>query len=77
MTQPLDVIRVSHNALRNHMERIDAAALDGARGNEGLAATVERFRFFNEVLVWHADGEEEAHIPPTRRCRLLVSPKPM
>jgi hypothetical protein len=42
---------------------IDAAALDAARGKEGLAATVERFRFFKEVLVWHADGEEEAVFP--------------
>jgi Hemerythrin HHE cation binding domain len=63
MTQPLDVIRVFHNAFRNDMQVIDTAALDAARGTEGLAATVERFRFFNEILVWHADGEEEAVFP--------------
>ena len=45
------------------MERIDAAALDAARGKEGLAATVERFRFFNEVLVWLAHREELAIFP--------------
>jgi hemerythrin-like domain-containing protein len=73
MTQPLDVIRVSHNALRNDMERIDAAALDAARGKEGLAATVERFRFFNEVLVWHADGEEEAVFPRLEDVAPLVA----
>jgi len=73
MTQPLDVIRVSHNALRNDIERIDAAALDAARGKEGLAATVERFRFFNEVLVWHADGEEEAIFPRLEDVAPLVA----
>ena len=33
---------------------------DAARGKPGLDATVERFRFFNEVLEWHAHGEEIA-----------------
>lgn len=73
MTQPLDVIRVFHNAFRNDMGHIDAAALDAARGKEGLAATVERFRFFNEVLVWHADGEEEAVFPRLEGVAPLVA----
>ena len=42
---------------------IDAAALASARGTPGLEATVERFRFFNEVLEWHAHGEELAIFP--------------
>ena len=33
------------------------------RGKPGLEATVERFRFFNEVLEWHAHGEEIAIFP--------------
>jgi hypothetical protein len=45
------------------MAGIDAAALDAARGKPGLAATVERFRFLNEALVWHAQGEELAIFP--------------
>jgi len=45
------------------MGRIDTAALDAARGKTGLNATIERFRFFNEVLVWHAKGEELAIFP--------------
>ena len=73
MTQPLDVIRVFHNAFRNDMQVIDTAALDAARGTEGLAATVERFRFFNEILVWHADGEEEAVFPRLEGVAPLVA----
>jgi hypothetical protein len=45
------------------MEGIDAAALDSARSKQGLTSTVERFSFFNEILVWHAKGEELAIFP--------------
>jgi hypothetical protein len=45
-----------HNAFRKDMEGIDAAALAAARGTPGLAATLERFRFFNEIQ--RAVGDE-------------------
>jgi hemerythrin-like domain-containing protein len=73
MVEPIDAIRAIHNAFRNDLERIDAAALDLARGKEGLAATIERFRFFNEVLVWHAHGEELAIFPLINDVAPLVS----
>ena len=63
MTGPIDAVRAIHNAFRRDMAIIDAAALDAARGKPGLEATVERFRFFNEVLEWHAHGEELAMFP--------------
>jgi hypothetical protein len=63
MTGPIDAVTAIHNAFRRDMDGIDAAALDSARGISGHAATVERFRFFNEVLVWHAQGEELAIFP--------------
>jgi len=63
MVQPLDAVMAIHNAFRRDMNIIDAAALDMARGKSGLAPTLERFRFFNEVLVWHAHGEELAIFP--------------
>jgi hypothetical protein len=63
MAEPLDAVTAIHNAFRRDMEGIDAAALDSARGEPGLAPAVERFRFFNEVLVWHALGEELAIFP--------------
>ena len=72
MVEPTDAIRAIHNAFRNDMHRIDAAALDSARGKEGLAATIERFRFFNEV-VWHAHGEELAVFPVLDRVAPLVA----
>ncbi len=63
MTSPIDAVRAIHNAFRQDIALIDAAALDAARGKPGLAETVERFRFFNEVLEWHAHGEELAMFP--------------
>jgi hypothetical protein len=63
MTEPLDAVTAIHNAFRQDMDGIDAAALGSARGKPGLSSTVERFRFYNEVLVWHADGEELAIFP--------------
>jgi hypothetical protein len=63
MTGPIDAILAIHNAFRADMNIIDAAALGSARGKAGLAPTIERFRFFNEILVWHAHGEELAIFP--------------
>jgi hypothetical protein len=63
MTEPLDAVTAFHNAFRRDMNTIDAAALDSARGKPGLAPVIERYRFFNEVLVWHAQGEELAIFP--------------
>jgi len=73
MVEPTDAIRAIHNAFRNDMQRIDAAALDTARGKEGLATTIERSRFFNEVLVWHANGEELAIFPVLDNVAPLVA----
>src|SRR5258706_14408855 len=63
MAGPIDAVLAIHNAFRHDMELIDTAALESARGKPGLVATVERFRFLNEVLEWHAHGEDAAISP--------------
>ena len=63
MAGPIDAVVAIHNAFRHDMELIDTAAVESARGKPGLAATVERFRFFNEVLEWHAHGEDAVISP--------------
>jgi len=60
MAGPIDAVVAIHNAFRADMATIDAAALGAAQGRPGLEATVERFHFMNEVLCWHAHGEEMA-----------------
>ena len=73
MTEPVDAILAIHNAFRNDILRIDAAALESAKGMKGLDATVGRFRFFNEILVWHAHGEEIAVFPALENVAPLVA----
>ena len=73
MTEPLDAILAVHYAFRKDIERIDAAALGAARGERDHSATIERFRFFNEVLVWHAHGEEEGVFPVLETVAPLVA----
>jgi hypothetical protein len=59
VTSPIDAVVAIHNAFRADIASIDEAALGAARGQPGLEETVDRFRLMNEVLVWHADGEEQ------------------
>ena len=73
MAGPIDAIRAIHNAFRKDMEGIDAAALGAARGTPGLEAALERFRFFNEILVVHAHGEEIAVFPVLEGVAPLVA----
>ena len=73
MTQPLDAIMAIHNAFRHDIEKIDAAALEAARGKAGGAATIERSHFLNEILVWHAKGEELVIYPMLETVAPLVA----
>lgn len=67
MARPLDVITAAHNAFRAEIAVIDRGALRAARGERGLDATVERFWRMNEVLAWHAYGEEADIFPAIER----------
>ena len=73
MPGPTDAVLAIHNAFRRDMAQIDAAARDAARGKPGLEATVERFRFMNEVLEWHAHGEEMAIFTALEEVAPLVA----
>ena len=73
MAEPLDVIMAFHNAFRGDMSAIDSAALASARGKQGRTHEIERFRFFNEILVWHAHGEEIAIFPALEAVAPLVA----
>ncbi len=63
MVVPVDAIRSIHNAFRKDMAQIDAAAVDLARGDSSASVILERFRFLNEALDWHAKGEEAGVFP--------------
>lgn len=59
MVVPLDSIRAFHNAFRQDIMRIDTAANEAAKGKAGIDQVIGRYVLFNEVLVWHASGEED------------------
>jgi hypothetical protein len=63
MASPLDAVTAFHNAFRRDLTVIDTAALAVANGEPDQSAKLDRFRFFNEILVWHAAGEELAVFP--------------
>jgi hypothetical protein len=73
MQSPIDGVRAIHNAFRADITAIDAAANDAAGGRPGLEATVERFHFFNEILTYHAHGEESAVFPMVEEVAPLVA----
>ena len=73
MAVPIDAIRAIHNAFRKDMTAIDAAAYSAARGRDGLGPVLKRFAFFNEILFWHASGEEEAVFPELESVAPLVA----
>jgi hypothetical protein len=73
MAVPLDSIRAIHNAFRKDMTAIDAAAYAAAGGHGELDLVKKRYFFFNEVLVWHANGEEKAAFPALENVAPLVA----
>jgi CRISPR/Cas system CSM-associated protein Csm2 small subunit len=73
MAVPLDGIRAIHNAFRKDMAAMDAAAHVAARGRGTLDLVLKRYVFFNEVLVWHASGEEDNVFPAVEDVAPLVA----
>ena len=73
MAVPLDSIRAFHNAFRKDMTAIDAAAHDAARGNGNLDMVLKRYIFFNDILMWHASGEEEFVFTAMEKVAPLVA----
>jgi hemerythrin-like domain-containing protein len=73
VARPLDAITAFHNAFRRDIARIDQAALSWARGEAPAPPDLARYRFFNEVLVWHANGEEAVVFPFIEREAPLLS----
>jgi hypothetical protein len=73
MAVPLDGIRAIHNAFRKDMKTMDEDAHTTAQGRGNLDRMLKRYTFFNEVLVWHASGEEENVFPALENVAPLVA----
>jgi len=73
MPVPIDAIRAIHNAFRSDMAAMDEAANSAAHDSGNLGPVLKRYNFFNEVLVWHALGEEEFVFPAVEKVAPLLS----
>ena len=73
MAKPFDAVTAFHNALRGDMLAIDDAALEAARRASEPVLEAERFQFFNEVLVWHHQGEELGIFPALEKVAPSVA----
>jgi zinc finger protein-like protein len=73
MARPLDAITAFHNAFRRDITQIDLAALAWARRERPGDDALARYHFLNEILVWHANGEEAVVFPFIEREAPLLS----
>jgi iron-sulfur cluster repair protein YtfE (RIC family) len=73
MAVPLDAIRAIHHAFRKDMAAMDKVANTAAHSRGNLDLVLKRYNFFNEVLVWHAIGEEEFVFPIMEKVAPLIS----
>ena len=73
MVVPLDGIRAIHNAFRKDIRAIDDAAKDAVRTKGNTEHVLKRYIFLNDILVWHADGEEDYVFPAVEKVAPLVA----
>jgi hypothetical protein len=73
MPVPFDAIRAIHNAFRKDIAAIDDNANLAAHEGGSLDVLLKRCNFLNEVLVWHALGEEKFVFPAMEKVAPLVS----
>jgi len=63
LLRPIDIIRCFHTAFRRDMYQIDTKVNRAAREGGNLASVLERLHTMNELLDYHARGEEAAVFP--------------
>ncbi len=73
MPVPLDAIRAFHSAFRKDLAAMDAAAHNAARARGSIDLVLKRYSFFNEMLAWHARGEEHHVFTAMERVAPLVA----
>jgi hemerythrin superfamily protein len=73
MAVPLDAIRAIHNAFRKDLVSIDSAAYNAAQGLGNLELVLKRYTLYEEILDWHAKGEEEYVFPAIENVTPLVA----
>ncbi len=73
MAVPLDAIRAIHNAFRKDLAAMDSAAYNAAQELGDLDIVLKRYTLYEEILNWHAKGEEEYVFPALENVAPLVA----
>lgn len=73
MSGPLDIVRSIHNAFRHDIFEIDDSVFKIARSGGDLAAVLNRLHIMDEILDYHARGEEAAVFPAVDKVAPLVA----
>ncbi len=73
MSGPIDIVRSIHNAFRSDISQIDDSVFKIARTGGDLAAVLDRLHIMDEILDYHARGEEAAVFPAVDNVTPLVA----
>jgi iron-sulfur cluster repair protein YtfE (RIC family) len=73
LSSPIDIVLCFHNAFRKDIAQIDSSVLEIARSGGNLSPILNRLHFMNEILDYHARGEEAAVFPAVDNVAPLVA----
>ena len=73
LSGPIDIVLAIHNAFRRDIFEIDDSVFKIARGGGDLTPALDRLRIMNEILDYHARGEEAAVFPAVENVAPLVA----
>jgi iron-sulfur cluster repair protein YtfE (RIC family) len=63
LSGPIDIVRCFHNAFRRDISQIDDTVDRIARDSGNFTSVLDRLHTMNEILNYHAMGEEAAVFP--------------
>ena len=73
MSGPIDIVLAIHNAFRRDIFQIDDSVFKIARSGGDLTPLLDRLHIMNEILDYHARGEEAAVFPAVDNVAPLVA----
>jgi iron-sulfur cluster repair protein YtfE (RIC family) len=73
LSSPIDVVLCFHNAFRRDIAQIDSSVLNIAKNGGNPSAVLNRLHAMDEILDYHARGEEAAVFPAVDNVAPLVA----
>ena len=73
LSRQIDVVLCFHNAFRKDIAQIDSTVLEITRSSGNLSSILNQLHSMNEILDYHAIGEEAAVFPAINNIAPLVA----